>query len=37
MTEVKAEREDSPQPENAIPLMPMKTKPLVLMFNELWI
>lgn len=27
MPEVKIEREDSPQPENAIPLMPVKTKP----------
>lgn len=27
MLDVKIEREDSPQPENAIPLMPVKTKP----------
>lgn len=27
MPESKIEREDSPQPENAIPLMPVKTKP----------
>lgn len=27
MLEVKIERDDSPQPENAIPLMPVKTKP----------
>lgn len=27
MSEVKIEREDSPQPDNAIPLMPVKTKP----------
>ena len=27
MIDNKIEREDSPQPENAIPVMPLKTKP----------